>query len=509
MSLPPEFQAQYDAASDAWLRRRVLWYCGFMVVFWAIMGAIRTLKVAEGSLLSDPAVIASFLTAVFRPIAYLAAAIYIFRRPAQSPALTRGRLIRLVSLIIFISGALSELTAPFLLSKIHTLPVTGMDPETAARFGARIRAVSPLILNLMVVFIGHFSASLFIPWTVREAARPLLWLLGISAIAAAIESPAPLFIRLIFVVLLPLAGAPGIALSAWRYARFRRRFGQEKVTERYGEMNRELTDARRIHEALFPPPITRGPVHLAYRYEPMRQIGGDFLYASPVFPAPAAAPQGAALSVVLIDVTGHGVPAALTVHSVHGELDRMFIEHPGRKPGEVLTALNRYAGLLLARHSVYPSALCLRVEPAADLLYWASAGHPPAFLRRADGRIETLDPTTFLLGACDAPDFAPDERSIAFGPGDAVVAYTDGATEALDARGQMLRPDGVRAAIAGYVRGGAPSRPSAGSSPEPEGALAAAVLAAVTRHRHGLPTDDALIVELRRPFADVTPNGTN
>src|SRR3954471_21237277 len=96
-SLPAEFQAQYDAASDAWLRRRVLWYCGSMVVFWTVMGAIRTVKIAEGASLSDPAVIASFLTAFLRPVAYLAALVYVLRRPRHGPALSRERLIRLVS----------------------------------------------------------------------------------------------------------------------------------------------------------------------------------------------------------------------------------------------------------------------------------------------------------------------------------------------------------------------------------------------------------------------------
>ena len=71
----------------------------------------------------------------------------------------------------------------------------------------------------------------------------------------------------------PLAGLPGLAWSWWRYRSFAERFGARAVQKRYAEVTRELTDARRIHEALFPPPITRGPVRVAYRYEPMREIG--------------------------------------------------------------------------------------------------------------------------------------------------------------------------------------------------------------------------------------------
>src|SRR5262249_42834489 len=139
---------------------------------------------------------------------------------------------------------------------------------------------------------------------------------GVSAVSLVFQSIAPLNVRLIFVAILPLAGAPGVLISWWRYARFGRRFGQSMLAERYGELERDLVDARRIHEALFPPPVTRGPVRLAYRYDPMRQIGGDFLYAHPILPAPGV--NDGPLSVVLIDVTGHGVPAAMTVSGLHG-----------------------------------------------------------------------------------------------------------------------------------------------------------------------------------------------
>lgn len=480
--VPEEFTLQYETELRRWLRRRLVWYAAVMTVFWGGLGAARTVTFARTASLADTAVIASFLNALLKPAVCVGALAYVRRRPAES--LSRRRLIAVLTVVVVATGAISALSTPFIASRTATFSITDTDAETAARLRARFDAVVPLVINVMVVLVSHLSASLFIPWSPREAVRPLLWLMGVAGGASLIQSAAPLWIRLSMIGVMPVAGVPGVALSWWRYARFRKRFGQTMVAERYGEMKRELVDARRIHEALFPPPVSRGPVRLAYRYEPMRQIGGDFLYAHPLVPAPAA--HGGALSVVLIDVTGHGVPAALTVSGLHGELERLFSESAARTPGEALAALNRYAAAVLARHKVYPSALCLRVDPEAGRLTWASAGHPPAFLRRAGtGAIEVLDSTTFLLGVVDGASFDPEERSVAFGRGDAVVAYTDGASEALDASGAMLRPEGVRAVVAG-----APA--------DEEGSLASAVVAAVARHRHDPPTDDTLIIELRR-----------
>src|SRR5690606_35391330 len=130
-----------------------------------------------------------------------------------------------------------------------------------------------------------------------------------------------------------------------------------------------------------------------------------------------------------IDVSGHGVGAALAVNRLHGELLRFFAQHPDGSPGRLLTALNDYSLVALSPQAVYSTALCLRVDPHAGTLTWASAGHPPAFLRRADGRIEPIESTAVMLGVIDGESFQPNEQSCAIQPGDRILAYTDGASE--------------------------------------------------------------------------------
>ena len=101
----------------------------------------------------------------------------------------------------------------------------------------------------------------------------------------------------------------------------------------------------------------------------MRQIGGDYLFAR--FEPDARRPRR--FHLLIIDVPGHGIAAALTVNRLYGEIERLFAENPETGPGEVLAALNRYVHLTLSRHSIYATA-CVRIDTERDLLEYAWAG---------------------------------------------------------------------------------------------------------------------------------------
>lgn len=331
-------------------------------------------------------------------------------------------------------------------------------------------------LGLFGVFITHFLACCFLPWTPKQAMMPLIPVLLVWAVLRMTTSDAPIVVRTLGLAIGPLVGVPGVLLCMVRHSRRYELAERAFFYKRYRDVRRELVDARRIHEALFPREISQGPVQLAYRYEPMQQIGGDFLFAH--------AAGGSKLNVVLLDVTGHGILAALTVNRIWGELTRITAERPEIKPGELLCLLNRYAHLTLAPHSVYLTALCMQIDSERDELIYASGGHPPAFIIRADGSIEELFSTTFVLGACGGDDFEDGAAHVPFLPGDRLLAYTDGITETLGASGRLLGLAGLRA----IMREVAPRR----------GPLADAVLAATDAKRVGARADDTLVVELRR-----------
>ena len=234
----------------------------------------------------------------------------------------------------------------------------------------------------------------------------------------------------------------------------------------------------------------------------MRQIGGDYLYACVCEPGDDASgslslassssiPDSTqALNVVLMDVTGHGIPAALTVNRLYGELRRIYAESPNAHPGEVLRLLNRYVNLTLADHSLYVTAVCIRVDPATDQLHYASAGHPPSYIRASDGTLHELPATTWLLGATDNAHFDPAAVSHHFAAGDTLIAYTDGVIESRGKDGRMLGMDGLRQLLADRQR-------------VIEGAWPRRVLERVTAYRFGPAQDDALVIEITRPVGHI------
>ena len=291
-----------------------------------------------------------------------------------------------------------------------------------------------------------------------------------------------------------VAAAPGLVVCAYRRNAWRRAIEVGFFSGRYTRIERDLVDARRIHDELFPEPILDGPVRLDFAYEPMAQIGGDFLYVHRAPPAqpgerriPPPRESEGALSFVLVDVTGHGVAAALTVTRMHGELQRIFGEEPDATPGRVLELLNRYVVLTMARHGIFPTAVACRFEPGAGRLVYASAGHPPALILRRPGGVESLSSTSPLLGVIPPDVFDPGEREEMLFPGDRLLAYTDGPTDARDPSGRALRIGGVRRLVSSLVH-------------EAHERFPAMLVGAVAEHRAGPPQDDSLVVVAALPL---------
>ena len=87
-------------------------------------------------------------------------------------------------------------------------------------------------------------------------------------------------------------------------------------------------------------------------------------------------------------------------------------------------------------------------DPALGTFTWNNAGHPPALLARADGTIETLEPTGLVLGVLPETSY-PATAPLVMSSGDVLLLYTDGATEAQDPQGEMLGEDGLADVLTG------------------------------------------------------------
>ncbi|MEM8835963.1 MAG: PP2C family protein-serine/threonine phosphatase [Planctomycetota bacterium] len=470
-SVTAEFRDDFERERGRWLRRRVLIYCAVSVAIQLLFVVLRVGNIIGGE---DPAT----LRADWFSLAFSVMSIGVYAWAfvhTRSRMLQRDAVIRLIFWIFVGPNLLLTVLVPFASHWINS--VGGNLPLAGA------------VTTLNNVFVFHLFASLFIPWTPRECVRALSSVLvafiPITLLSTFFINDASFNGGLLVSALSPLVGLPGVAICWWRHGAFRKKFIYNTLKGRYGELRRELSDARQIHESLFPSPIDDGPVRMTYEYEPMRQIGGDFLHAQTTVVPGKERPL---VHVVVIDVTGHGITAALTVNRLHGEILRELAEDPGLAPGDLLRGLNSYVHNTLAIHSVYATAIVLCVDPNDDTLRWASAGHPPAMLRTVDGAITQLDSTAIVLGACRGDDYEVEEGDSRFRPGDMLLAYTDGATEARNHAGKMLMIDGLLKLLA-TVR------------PDAEGGWAGAVRREVERYRDGKPADDdTLLVEVYRPL---------
>jgi sigma-B regulation protein RsbU (phosphoserine phosphatase) len=266
---------------------------------------------------------------------------------------------------------------------------------------------------------------------------------------------------------------PGLAIAAFRLHSFRQAFSARMVGQHFVSMRREFNRARSIHESMFPSPYDDGHVRFEYTYRPMRELGGDFVHLH-------VGVQGL-VHLTLIDVTGHGLAAALTVNRLYGELERIRAESPQAEPGDVLTLLNRYIHLTLARHNIYATGACVTLDPYLGELRWANAGHPSGLLRGANGVIRSLDSTTAMLGAVEDGVFDAAPERLELAPSDTLVLFTDGVFEARNRKGQQFGLERVR----DLIRVQPPPRHWPGF-----------IATAVDRYNAGRTEDDVLIAAL-------------
>lgn len=456
-----EFGQEFEAEREQWLRRRFLWYTGvvgaisLIDLLWALIELMAAAGAGDGGG-GVGALSITLASSMMGTALYIGAFAYAWRR-----ALSRATLVRIVTGLIVAYGVLALLESA----------AAQLAPGAAQEMSVGMAWV-------VSIFATHLLACLFLPLTPRESLRPMVPLLLAYALLTLLSGDS-WAVKALTILALPLIAAPGAFICWYRHGKFRERFTTRMLKSRFGALRQELSNARMIHEALFPKPTAKGGVSFEYIYEPMRDIGGDFLYAT----FGRTDDGGAApLNLVVLDVTGHGIAAALTVNRLHGELERIYAERPDTAPGEALGLLNRYVHLTLAAHSIYATALCVRIDPARAVLEYASGGHPPAFLRAVDGTLHELESTALVLGAAPAESFETDSHQRPFGPGDSLIAYTDGAIEAPARDGSMLRIEGMRRLIAGAA-------PRQGAWPQH-------ILDAVKRHRHGPAADDTLIIEV-------------
>ena len=299
---------------------------------------------------------------------------------------------------------------------------------------ARLANPAPGFNALLQLLFLHMAACLFLSWTPRESTRPMAGLLIAWAVLELFRGSAHSPLDSIpFIVLSPLILVPGLAIATLRTRRLNRRFRSEMFRRGFLGLRREIAQASSIHETLFPTPFRDASFDFDFIYRPMRFLGGDFIHRSHA--------PGNRLRVILLDVTGHGLAAAMTVTRLDGEIERILAESPDIAPSALITMLNRYCSLILAPHSIYATGLVAEVEASSGTLRFASAGHPPAFVRQSSGDLAALHATSIMLGADDPTSFSCTDHLETLAPQSTLILYTDGVIEARGADGAQLGLD--------------------------------------------------------------------
>jgi phosphoserine phosphatase RsbU/P len=191
------------------------------------------------------------------------------------------------------------------------------------------------------------------------------------------------------------------------------------------QIEQELGVARQVQVALSPTAYkVPDYFEVAAHNIPSRYVGGDFYDFISLRDERSAFALG--------DVSGKGVAAALLAAMAQGALQAQFTSN--LPLAEVVTSLNK---VLVQRSASnrFITLFCATLDPDGHFTY-INAGHNPPVLVRANGETETLTTKSVLLGAFDFVEYKPRQTRLA--PGDVVVMYTDGVTEAVNADNEMF-----------------------------------------------------------------------
>ena len=198
-------------------------------------------------------------------------------------------------------------------------------------------------------------------------------------------------------------------------------------------MARELVMAGKIQADILPeePPTLPG-WDIAIKLEPARETSGDFYDFIPL--------TSHKWGVAVADVTDKGMGAALFM-ALSSTLMRTYAT---RFPTLPALALNAVSARILSdtRGSTFVTAFYGVLEPLTGRLIYANAGHPPGYLigkRHGEEFVERLRPTGMALGVSDAAQWK--QKIVRFSPGDMLLLYTDGITEAQNREGVFFDED--------------------------------------------------------------------
>jgi sigma-B regulation protein RsbU (phosphoserine phosphatase) len=211
---------------------------------------------------------------------------------------------------------------------------------------------------------------------------------------------------------------------------------RHKLAKHQADMHEALHSAAQIQRSMIPARCpTYYNLHYAWHFMPCKKVGGDLFNVLQL--------DEQTVMTYLVDVSGHGISAAMVTVSVHqslsmhtGQIIKRVIDHEPfyeiASPRKVLIELEREYPF--ERFEEFFTISYLLINPHTGVLSYANAGHPPPLLLRQNGQVERLDQGGTVIGI--GPLLEITEGSTRMQPGDRLFLYTDGITEHVNAYGQ-------------------------------------------------------------------------
>jgi serine phosphatase RsbU (regulator of sigma subunit) len=242
------------------------------------------------------------------------------------------------------------------------------------------------------------------------------------------------------------------------------------------EIEQDLLLAARVQQSLAPEPFLWGALRVDTFYQPAHTIGGDFGFVRPS--------KEEHLNLLVCDVSGHGISSALVANRIYSET---ITQLSNRAPlADMLRRLNSLVIRNIGAPGFFFTLAAARIDRGGRTMEFAGAGHPPAMIVQPGAEPRLLRSRSMILGmlpdAVDADGTLYRELEC----GDRILLYTDGLTDVVDSRGEMLKVEGVES----FVRE---------TALLPFGEMKEGILNRVAAWRDGPPVDDLslVLVEVR------------
>ena len=219
----------------------------------------------------------------------------------------------------------------------------------------------------------------------------------------------------------------------------------DRLNAAHEAMERDLSEARKLQQGLFRNRSGHfGDFELSLLLRPAGHIGGDLVGFFPI--------NEERVGIFAIDVSGHGVAAALLTAQIAAHLSGPSEQNVALRAAQngadavAPVALARFFNNMLLEEiktDTYFTMIYAELNHANGRVKLVQAGHPHPLIQRADGRIERLGIGGMPVGIFEKPQF--DEISANLNPGDRLIIASDGVTEAANPSGRLLGDEGLEA----------------------------------------------------------------